>query len=1293
MTPLPNTHPEGFNTGIFRMNVTGVDENFPIYAYDGQHEKWAWSHLFMPLTDPATLCCHRTNLAMVVPKGPDKGKLLARIFLCGRPRPEPASHSEPPEWVPWSANYSAANASAAKAEFDALDEEGKYQYLVEKYSERRQLLYAGANYSWVDQRALPSWARPVGNASVLLGGDGDPILPPSVLFPSRYGPEAQERIWDLWQPRGSERELPSDAWYLDEDNRLRSAGLNLTLLQEARKVHQSEDGIWRLNDHRRSPRETSDSPTLRDPLGQSFPSDDPMGRSLPEDEPAAEWFTPAEAKPPRPLRAWDLERTAWWRTCHGDLTYEEVTGLHPDDPDWPWTDDRRLSPQEEKPRARRAVTDGPIPMKPNVPPSRTYWVQAWDCGNPQGVHLVKTPQDDEQCLQDHAEVTATRSVQYLVLQRATLGYTEVIHCSVRRSVVTAGCGMYDHQWLLHQFNTFDEVELITPQKCLEIVQSGYYTDEVNTRHKIIMGAPNSISTMAIGDVTLNGKCSTGFIRDANGDKVHKILRSYHRNILVQKLKATVTDNGEIHVLRPDVTLPCRLETKSCTTATGTYVWDTDVSKQCRFYKTRKDPVNGTLTQDSEGEQTFLSTDGSLIRLIMKKPAIACGELVHATNYEKLFLTEALNHPAYDHELPVSEVSTLTYVNQQDDYLRHDARENVQREIRAIKRQECKMRIAKGAVDLTRLSAAQSASSSNLDAINLGAGYFASAAGDAYYKFRCRPVRAKAVEKKVCYAGLPVILQEGDLQRYNQARGLAADHVPELFVGAKNHLLTDVGIKIPCVRQLAPVFRGEHDQWIRASPELSISIEPSTLEVTPDDVDGKPSADTWDELDMEAGGIYGKETVLSLESRLQSHRASEDVAWSMVQTAREQDWKSSLRPHLAVTDITDGTFPSFGAIFWSNLIYWSQIFGVIYMFEFSFRVFLWATSSALRIYGPRFHERASAVKHWLAGLWPALRHAFMTKAKYRPVPRPESPIEVPPQLGAGLEALELRNRPPSAPAPPGQKVAIVDQSTLQGLAAVDPHRYLCMDTLPRHVPRRHPGDDLPAPPFSQGAPAEQDDQGEDEPAYLAPRVLGPVSAPTTPALRTRPAISPKPTAASAAGTPRPQRNVTFGTIVARDEEWVRPTDIKALQTHQNQGARPKANSLVRGQAPLATPEQDPGEVPPAMGPVKCYPDLNQELKSLVSDVEARASALSGADVPGLPPFGQQTNPAGPREELPRTLRPPFNDAELLQKLQDCKAQAENSRGDPPPSDAGSIASEQPSGGQERGDHASPPGGDV
>ena len=155
---------------------------------------------------------------------------------------------------------------------------------------------------------------------------------------------------------------------------------------------------------------------------------------------------------------------------------------------------------------------------------------------------------------------------------------------------------------------------------------------------------------------------------------------------------------------------------------------------------------------------------------------------------------------------------------------------------------------------------------NADAINPGAGYFAS--GDAYYKFRCRPVQARAIKRSDCYAGLPVCLQEGDLQRNNAVRNPSSSDRSKLFLGARTHLLTKIGIRIPCVRQMAPVFRGEQGQWICASPELSISVTPTVLKVLDQDVVATArSGEVWNEFDLEEGGIYKKETFLSLESRL------------------------------------------------------------------------------------------------------------------------------------------------------------------------------------------------------------------------------------------------------------------------------------------------------------------------------------------------------------------------------------------------------------------------------------------
>jgi hypothetical protein len=66
---------------------------------------------------------------------------------------------------------------------------------------------------------------------------------------------------------------------------------------------------------------------------------------------------------------------------------------------------------------------------------------------------------------------------------------------------------------------------------------------------------------------------------------------------------------------------------------------------------------------------FISRDGSMIRLILQRPAQLFGEATgFGTKYDNLYLMDEIYEDQVSDTLPLGEVSTITYANKQDGFL-------------------------------------------------------------------------------------------------------------------------------------------------------------------------------------------------------------------------------------------------------------------------------------------------------------------------------------------------------------------------------------------------------------------------------------------------------------------------------------------------------------------------------------------------------------------------------------------------------------------------------------------------
>jgi hypothetical protein len=156
----------------------------------------------------------------------------------------------------------------------------------------------------------------------------------------------------------------------------------------------------------------------------------------------------------------------------------------------------------------------------------------------------------------------------------------------------------------------------------------------------------------------------------------------------------------------------------------------------------------------------MSTDETMIRLLIKEPITRCQGQLFATNYEKLFVTVDFTHLTFMRKLPSEEYSTLTYVNQQDSWLTGKLSDAIITEHRSIKKQDCMSATQRKAINYEAMAAEQRVVTDG-ETASLGNGVFVQAAGDAWYRYKCKEILVFATTEQKCYASLTVQLQPTD----------------------------------------------------------------------------------------------------------------------------------------------------------------------------------------------------------------------------------------------------------------------------------------------------------------------------------------------------------------------------------------------------------------------------------------------------------------------------------------------------------------------------------------------------
>jgi hypothetical protein len=153
-------------------------------------------------------------------------------------------------------------------------------------------------------------------------------------------------------------------------------------------------------------------------------------------------------------------------------------------------------------------------------------------------------------------------------------------------------------------------------------------------------------------------------------------------LLLDAEGACIVNNDQIRI-------GCRDTDLSCIYSRGTIFWTAPtVLERCRFHQIHRS--SGIVVTGSNGTETFISRNGSMIRLILRRPAKLCGEATgFRTNYDNLYLMDEIYADQVSDNLPLWAVCTITYANQQDGFLFGEMSAHVKAEFGALLEFNCR----------------------------------------------------------------------------------------------------------------------------------------------------------------------------------------------------------------------------------------------------------------------------------------------------------------------------------------------------------------------------------------------------------------------------------------------------------------------------------------------------------------------------------------------------------------------------------------------------------------------------
>ena len=398
----------------------------------------------------------------------------------------------------------------------------------------------------------------------------------------------------------------------------------------------------------------------------------------------------------------------------------------------------------------------------------------------------------------------TQTVEYTLLQKKKVLNMKGFSCRVLRSTLTEYCGAYSHTKLA-KMPDVDVAYQMSPEQCLNIVNTGVFTTPSGTRHKVTLNSENILKSEDRGALTIgdNSVACRGQSMKFGSFIVEDILEVSQYKVTILKEKFLVGDDNRVETVADHLRLPgrCSVTSRGCQTHDTTYVWQPP-RDMCNLEEVRTvhmveehdflvDYVNKVLLKDGEA---------------IPAPSGCPTTLIHTTEYSNLFLAT----PGVKWSKMKDDADITTFIKARDDYMAF----------------ELEKRIADQEAQTQSRICHNSLKNRQNELVQLDGPYFLRRNGDAVEHFKCAEKTGQlADDKKICYDDIPIV---GGFVKVS-TRTFTAHSAPKTcnrHYGLK--LLTAEGI------------------WIELNPEAKKIQEPADLPAIEHDLHHE---------DLSDGGIY------------------------------------------------------------------------------------------------------------------------------------------------------------------------------------------------------------------------------------------------------------------------------------------------------------------------------------------------------------------------------------------------------------------------------------------------------
>ena len=510
-------------------------------------------------------------------------------------------------------------------------------------------------------------------------------------------------------------------------------------------------------------------------------------------------------------------------------------------------------------------------------------VVGYNCSIPLNLRAVAPPLSGDPCDSQRRITGKKEGVVAQIIQREKYHRFKGHKLEVRETLYTYECGATDHASPFRQTDHYDWPLILNETQAKETVRTRTFkTKKGEVNQELKMNSYTALTYTSVGSVFMGtywphwepnevhcGGGSLTFTIDGV-EQTHKEMVRF--NLLKIQLKEEElirdTETNEV-VTETGVKLSCSARTGFCSTSEASYVWEPPSPDYCPYALARVS--EGIVVTDDADDEVFMSTDDSLIRLMLKQPAPACGRMLRRTNQPGVFINLDMDAPI-TRKLAGEELRYSTYITTRDDYIYNYVLDQVEKELNVLLQEDCATSGPRGRGRFFLQHTLPGYSNFFMDN-----GTFATAAGEVLYYYECERQYYEPQLTHLCYDAIPVIPYEKNVLK---PLVTPISDRPTLFLEPLTRRLLTSAAEVPCTETFASLFQTAHGGWMAVVNQTLVEVEAPLR--TPVHA---PRTIHFDRMTNTAtGGLYNIEELQRMEDYRNLPRAQTVMTYQLTQQA-------------------------------------------------------------------------------------------------------------------------------------------------------------------------------------------------------------------------------------------------------------------------------------------------------------------------------------------------------------------------------------------------------------------------